>query len=94
MTTRSFQHHPHIFRTELVAYLYENGYNHPLIIDGSCGGFYSHKHIPSSQGLRMMQNTARKAGVDGGKKSKNKKIKTKKIKKTRKFKNKKSTIKK
>lgn len=75
MTTRSFHLRPHIFRTELVSYLYECGYSQPLIIDSSCGGLYSNDFSPSDQDLRRM-----KRGKYGGTKKKRKTRKRKTIK--------------
>ena len=87
MTTRNQHISPHIYRTELITYLYEHGYNHPLIIDSSCGGFYTRK-LPTDRGARAIAHTATLVkegeGAAGGKTKKGKKRKKGKTKKQRK----------
>ena len=88
MATKSWHLKPHIFRTELLTYLYERGYKHPLIIDASCGGFYTHKP-PNDRDVRAMTHVARLGeGAAGGRKTRKYKktsTGTKKKRKTKKY---------
>jgi hypothetical protein len=86
MTTRSGRNFPHISRTELIDYLDKEGYTNPLIIDSSCGGFYSRKHGFTPQDISAMQRAAVKKGVAGGTKKTKKSKKIRKQRKTKKSK--------
>jgi hypothetical protein len=86
MTTKSHRLRPYIHRTELLTYLYELGYTHPLIIDSSCGGFYT-RNLPTGREARSMQHTAKLGeGAAGGTRKYNKKTKKQKTKNKRKTK--------
>ena len=63
MTTKSEHLRPHIYRSELLNFLYTYGYTHPLVIDSSCGGLYT-LTPPNARSRRYTKNSA--VGVAGG----------------------------